>query len=134
MSLGWNHAMETGAPVLDAAHHALVDRAAGLVAAIEAGHDRQAVEKHLRDFGDYVVRHFSMDEDCYLRGVCPALEWNGRARAELIKILAGFREAYERQGSSQAVADDLSHQLTDWVGRYIPGPSSLSRPCVTAAR
>jgi hemerythrin-like metal-binding protein len=134
MSLGWNAAMETGAPVLDAAHRALVERAVGLVASIESGQDRPAVERHLRDFGSYVVRHFSMDEDCHLRGVCPALGWNGQARAELIKILAGFRESYEKQGSSRAVADDLSCQLTDWVGRYIPGPADLVRPCVTTAR
>ena len=134
MSLAWNAAMETGAPVLDAAHRALVERAARLISAIEAGQDRAAVERHLREFGGYVVRHFSMDEDCSLRGNCPALEWNGRARAELIEILAGFRESFERRGSSSAVAEDLSCKLTDWVARYIPGPAGLIRPCVTTAR
>jgi hypothetical protein len=112
--------METGAPLLDAQHRILVERAGALVATIETGGDRLRVEVALRSFGDYSVRHFSQEEDCHLRGACPAVEWNGAARAELIRIVAGFRESYER----------LSCELSGWVGRYIPGPVK-TLPCVT---
>ena len=64
---------------------------------------------------------------------CPALEWNGAARAELIKIVAGFRESYERHGASPALAEDLSCELSGWVARYIPGPVT-ALPCVTPPR
>ena len=100
MTIGWQSGMETGAPLLDAQHRSLVERAAALVATIERGSERPVVERALRDFGDYSVRHFSMDEDCTLRGSCPALEWNGIARAELIRIMAGFRQSYERGGAT----------------------------------
>ena len=92
MSIGWEPSMETGAPLLDAQRRALVERADALVATIETGGDRTRVERALRDFGDYSVRHFSQEEDCYLRGTCPAL------------------------------AEDLSCELSGWVARYIPGP------------
>ena len=100
MTIGWQSSMETGAPLLDAQHRSLVERAAALVAAIEPGSERPVVERALLDFGNYAVRHFSMDEDCTLRGSCPALEWNGVARAELIRVMAGFRRSYERGGAT----------------------------------
>ncbi len=133
MSIGWQASMETGAPLLDAQRRALVERADVLVATIEAGSDRSVVERALRDFGDYSVRHFSEEEDCHLRGLCPVLPWNGAARAELIKIVSVFRQAYEGSGASRQVAEDLSCELSAWVARYIPGPSSVL-PCVTPAR
>jgi hemerythrin-like metal-binding protein len=129
MSIGWEPSMETGAPLLDAQRRTLVERADALVRTIEAGDDRSIVERALRAFGDYSVRHFSAEEDCHLRGVCPALEWNGAARAELIKIMSGFRQSYERAGASPNLADDLSCELSGWVARYIPGPVT-ALPCV----
>jgi hemerythrin-like metal-binding protein len=133
MSIGWDPGMETGAPVLDAQHRALVERADALVAAIETGGDRPSVERALREFGDYSVRHFSQEEDCNLRGICPALRWNGAARAELVKILADFRESYELRGGGPKVAEDLSCELSGWVARYIPGPVT-ALPCATSQR
>ena len=134
MTIGWQSGMETGAPLLDAQHRSLVERAAALVATIERGSERPVVERALREFGNYSVRHFSMDEDCSLRGTCPALEWNGMARAELIRIMAGFRQSFERGGATPDLAESLSCQLADWVTRYIPGPTSMVRPCATSPR
>ena len=134
MAIGWQRGMETGAPQLDAARRALVERADALLAAIEGNADRSAVERALRDLGDYSVRHFSQEEDCHLRGVCPALEWNGSARAELIAIIGGFRQSYERSGASPKLAEDLSCELSEWVARYIPGPRAAELPCVTRSR
>jgi hemerythrin-like metal-binding protein len=133
MAIGWQQSMETGAPLLDAQRKALVERADVLLDAILAGRDRSTVEKALKDFGDYSVRHFSAEEDCHLRGLCPALRWTGVARAELIRIVADFRLAFERNGATPAVAEDLTCSLSGWVSRYIPGPE-LVLPCVTAAR
>lgn len=133
MAIGWEPSMEIGAPQLDAQRRALVERADALVATLVTGGDHSQVERALRDFGDYSVRHFSAEEDCYLRGTCPALEWNGAARAELIKIVAGFRESYERHGASPKLAEDLSCELSGWVARYIPGPV-MKLPCVTTQR
>jgi len=77
MGIAWQQSMETGAPLLDAQHRSLVEHAAALVAAIEAGGERPVVERVLREFGDYSVRHFSVDEDCAERGSCP--RWSGMA-------------------------------------------------------
>lgn len=134
MSIGWQPSMETGAPLLDAQRRALVERADFLVATIETGGERSVVERALRDFGDYSVRHFSQEEDCHLRGSCPALQWTGSSRAELIKIMAGFRLSFERDGASPQLAEDLSCELSAWVARYIPGPSATALPCISGAR
>ena len=91
------------------------------------------MEQALKEFGDYSVRHFSAEEDCHLRGVCPAIRWTGVARAELIRIMADFRLAFERGGAVPAVAEELTCKLSDWVARYIPGPETVL-PCVTTAR
>ncbi len=133
MTIGWQASMETGAPVLDAQRRALVERADVLLEALLAGKDRPTIEKALKDFGDYTVRHFSAEEDCHLRGLCPALQWTGVARAELIKIVSQFRLAFERAGSTPTVAEELECKLSEWVARYIPGPESVL-PCVSAAR
>jgi len=133
MGIAWQPSMETGAPLLDAQHRSLVERAAALVAAIEARGETPVVERALREFGDYSVRHFSQEEDCRLRGSCPALQWNGAARADLIKIVAEFRESYEHRGAGPELAADLSCELSGWVARYIPGPAA-TLPCATSSK
>ncbi len=133
MSIGWQPSMEIGAPALDSQRRAIVERADALLATIESGSDRSIVERALRDFGDYSVRHFSEEEDCHLRGMCPALEWNGQARVDLIRIVTAFRQSYERHGAGPQLAEELSCELSAWVALYIPGPVS-ALPCVTPAR
>jgi len=133
MSIGWGPSMENGAPLLDAQRRALVERADALLATIESGRDRSTIERALRDFGDYSVRHFSQEEDCALRGMCPAIEWNWAARAELITIMAAFRQSYEAHGASSALAEDLACELSGWVARYIPGPVT-TLPCVATQK
>jgi hemerythrin-like metal-binding protein len=120
--------MATGAPTLDTRHRVLVERAATLVATIGRGDDRPQVEKALREFGDYAVRHFSTEMECALGGNCPALEWSGAARAELIKIMAAFRVAFEKGGATPELAEETESRLSAWVGQYIPGPE-MARPC-----
>ncbi len=132
--IAWRPSMETGGRLLDAQHRRLVEKVNALLAAVAAGEDRRTVEVALRDLGDYVVRHFSQDEDCAMRGDCAALEWNGAARAELIRIVAEFRARYERDGGAAPVADTLRADLTNWVARYIPGPEGATRPCVTSSQ
>lgn len=133
MAIGWQSTMETGAALVDAQHRAFVERADRLISMIEAGAERSAVERAMREFGDYAVRHFSRDEECALRGSCPALEWNGMARAEMIQIIGDFRRSYERDGATETVAGQLSDNLCGWVSKYIPGPEAASLPCVVAA-
>jgi hemerythrin-like metal-binding protein len=130
MTIAWQSNMETGASVVDAQHRALVERARVLVGRVGEGSGLPVVERALREFGDYAVRHFSQDEDCALRAACPALEWNAAARAELIGITASFRADYEKNGSTPAVAEALDGKLAEWVSRYIPGPEAAMRPCV----
>jgi hemerythrin-like metal-binding protein len=134
VAITWQASMETGSPRLDAGRRALVERAGGLLAALEAGEEKARVERALRDFGDAAVRHFSHAEDCQHRGLCPALEWNGRARSELIAIVSEFRTSYEREGGTPQLADDFSCRLEGWVSRYIPGPTDGNLPCVAVAR
>lgn len=134
MVIGWRHNMETGAPLVDAQHRALVARVDALLGALADGGERAVVERSMRSLGDYAVRHFSQDEDCALRGQCPALEWNGAARAELIALVAGFRTAYERNGATEEVVARLERDLGTWVARYIPGPEASRYPCVTVSR
>lgn len=132
MAITWQTSMETGAPLLDAQHRALVDRANVLLGSLTLDADRAVVEAALRSLGDYAVRHFSEDEDCAMRGECPALERNGAARAELIRIVAAFRAAYEREGAAPSVTSRLDRDLASWVDRYIPGPDPDRLPCVTS--
>jgi len=134
VSIGWQPSMETGAALLDSRHRALVERAASLVAAIEAGQERPVVERAMLDFGDYAVRYFSTETDCSMGGKCPGLEWSGLARVDLIRVLSAFRSSYEKSGATPQLAEDLSCRLSDWVATYIPGPPSLVRPCVSQAR
>ncbi len=132
MTIGWQSSMETGALLLDAQHRSLVELADALVATIERGSERPVVERALRDFGNYSVRHFSMDEDCTLRGSCPALEWNGIARAEPIRIMAGFRQSYERGGATPDLAESLSCELPIGSPATSPAPPPWSDPALRA--
>lgn len=134
MAIAWHEGMETGGRLLDGKHKRLIARANALLAAVSAEADPRVVEAAMRAFGDYAVRHFSEDEDCAMRGGCPALEWNAAGRAELIAILAAFRKAYERAPEKSVAGAQLETDLRTWISRYLPGPEAASRPCVLTDR
>jgi hemerythrin-like metal-binding protein len=134
MSIAWTAEMTTGAATLDAEHQRLVGRFNALLEAVCEKRETRAIERTLREAGDAAVRHFSRDEDCALRGECPALQQNGEARAEFLRILATFRGDFERTGASPDTAAALERELADWTSRYVPGPGASRLPCVTGAR
>ncbi len=132
MTIAWSAAMTTGAASLDEEHRRLVARLNALLEAVAEGRDVRAVERALRDAGDAALRHFSRDEDCAMRGECPALRVNGEARADFLGILRAFREDYERSAASPATSTALEQALSEWATRYIPGPGAALLPCVAA--
>lgn len=133
MAIAWTAAMATGNQWLDREHRRLVAGFDGLLTAIEGRHDASVVEASLRRVGDAALRSFSVEEDCLLRESCPAAVASGPAHAELIGILAAFREDYERHGQGDAVAARLEEALTGWVTRHVPGPGASALPCVRSA-
>jgi hemerythrin-like metal-binding protein len=122
--------MATGARTVDDDHRRLVHRANALLATAGEPGDPSRVDRALREFGNAAVRHFSRDEDCTVREACPAVETNGLARAELIAILARFREDFERGGAGEDLAAALETSLGGWIGRYLPPADPRLLPCI----
>ncbi len=136
MTIAWSAGMASGSTVLDAEHRRLVERVDGLVSALEEGQGRPDLEHALRSLGDVAVREFGRDEDCPFRDRCPAVAANGQAHAELIGILARIRrdvEAGPRGQGEDESAGEARRALVGWLGRYLPGASAATLPCVEAA-
>lgn len=130
MVIAWTPEMATGARTLDDDHRRIVDRSNALLAAVAERAAPADVDRAIRSLGDTVLRHFTRDEDCAVRGSCPALDLNGEAHAEVIAILARFRLAYERSGAAPESAAEFEREIGAWLARYVPGPFGDRLPCI----
>jgi len=118
MTIGWQSGMETGAPLLDAQHRSLVERAAALVATIERGSERRSWS------GLCATSATTPSATSRWTRTAPCAEAagarvNGIARAELIRILAGFRQSYE-SGERRPIWREPFLPAFRLGGRYIP--------------
>lgn len=113
--------MATGVPSVDAQHQELFRRVGQLQEAMRQGRGRDEVGKLLEFLGEYIVEHFTNEEQCMERLNCPMAAVNRRAHRELLAKFYEFRTAFQKGELGLTALLQLYEVLNDWLVRHVQG-------------
>ncbi len=111
--------METGEPEVDRQHQELIEMVNSLETAVKEGRGKEEVAKTLDFLGDYVQKHFSMEEGIMAKRRCPAAQENIDAHRKLVEAYVQWRQKYEAQGAALSMVMELRDILAKWLKGHI---------------
>ena len=80
---------------------------------------------------DYVMHHFSEEDECMVRFRCPAHKANKIAHTEFLDFLRGFKLRFGDEGYRPEVVNDLFKACIAWIQRHILRIDVQLKPCQT---
>lgn len=113
----WNPAWETGIPLIDQQHQALLAQFEALLVAIHENHSDDRIPPLLQFLADYVDTHFSMEE-----GLMQVADYPGFAGHKAIhdRMRARVGQLVEAaKGNPAALTEEVIDFMTDWLLRHI---------------
>ncbi len=111
--------MSTNHYDVDQQHRNLIDMINQLEEAVEQGRGRDGVDRLLNFLGEYVVKHFSMEEKLMAEHHCPATEVNLTAHKTMLKKYTDWREVYEASGFDTKLVLELKELLSTWLVSHV---------------
>ena len=133
--LDWNENFATGHPLIDTQHRMLISYVNRLETLAENTNPTpEEVGLFLRFIEfleDYIMAHFSEEEECMHRFRCPAHYENKRAHGEFLDFFRGFKLRFEVEGYRPEVVKELFEACVAWIQRHILRIDVQLRPCQT---
>ena len=131
----WDESMRTGDDTNDAQHKELIRQMNLLMAAMARGDGTAQIESLLQFLAEYVVKHFSHEEQCMAECLCPAAQANKTAHALFLKKFAAFRQQLAADSSGGALlAIQLLRELSDWLINHIRRVDAQMLACMQATQ
>ncbi len=119
MKYEWTSRMASGDAEIDAAHRTLIDTINRLDDAVARGTEAAEVPGILSFLEAYAWRHFSHEEECFMRHQCPAAGANQRAHAGFVERFTSLRDDLMRDGITPERVTTLQQALGDWLVNHI---------------
>ena len=126
----WSEAFETGVSRIDTQHKMLFAMAADFRDALDESRGERVYAGLLQSLELYVVSHFSYEEGCMARAVCPVAADNIVAHRRFIGMLEEFNLRYAERGFDAADARNLVDTLEGWLADHICRIDVKLRPFV----
>ncbi len=115
----WSDEYATGAEEIDGQHKMIFQMAEDFRAALDEGRGEGVYEGLLRSLDLYVRTHFTYEEACMTRYLCPAAQANAEAHGRFVETLTLFKQSYARNGFDRADARNLVDTLDHWMANHI---------------
>jgi hemerythrin len=122
--------MGTGADSLDAQHRELIAIINRLIEATDAGRARHEVGGILDELALYATTHFTHEEGCMARFVCPVAAYNKVAHAAFVRTFTAMRADFETAGPSAEMAERMRRELAGWIAGHIVSVDANLRSCI----
>ncbi|RMF46417.1 MAG: hemerythrin [Deltaproteobacteria bacterium] len=119
MSLEWNDSLAVGHEVIDAQHRELFRHFNQFLAACNQRRGKDELERLLDFLTEYVIEHFSAEENLMTRTAYPDREAHLVQHRQFRERLAELRQEMERSGPSLAVLIHTNKTLLHWLTQHI---------------
>jgi hemerythrin len=113
--------METGIEKIDTQHKELISRINKLLEVGGSSASHEEVEKTIDYLGDYVVKHFSDEEELQINSKYPGYPEHKKLHTSFIDDFAKLKEEYEKNGNSMEFSMKLNNTLLTWIIKHIKG-------------
>lgn len=111
--------MKIGVPHIDAQHSSLIDfvnKAAELCA---SSPDKEEMKECLDFLGNYVVQHFSDEEQIQIESKYPRYKQHREIHNEFVETFKSLYAKFQEDGPTEEIAQVLANQVTSWVFTHI---------------
>ena len=111
--------MEVGVLEIDTQHRELINRLNSLT---EMGHDSvsmEETEKTLNMLEEYIVKHFSEEEELQRKNNYPEYESHKKLHKHYIDEFEKLKKEFEANGHSLKFTMDLNNSIVKWIVKHI---------------
>ena len=119
MYLTWNCSLNIGIDSIDNQHKELFNLLNELLTSIEDGKGNDEVIKTLDFLEEYVIKHFTEEEEIQNKTNYPLLNIQHMQHEEFKSDLKEFRRVLETEGTSTLLALNIHEKLADWFKNHI---------------
>jgi len=121
IQLIWKKDFETGNQLVDGQHREIF-RLVQQVLDIDAFSGRkEKIETALNFLANYVVNHFSSEEELMKESSYPDMEKHVEEHKTLIAEVGKFMEVYSEKGGIISVSNSMNNLVISWLNTHIKG-------------
>jgi len=121
--LRWTESLGVGVPDIDEQHRELIERINSLRVAMGQGRSREEIRETIRFLEDYVVEHFTAEEQYMLVSDYPYATMHKAEHTAFIRDFAAIKEKLERLERDGMItsfaAIETQRKLSDWLVNHI---------------
>ncbi|MDW7674144.1 MAG: bacteriohemerythrin [Bacillota bacterium] len=119
MSIEWTEDLAVGIDIIDSQHQELFKRINQLLDACNHGKGRETVDQIISFLEDYVVSHFSTEEEQMQKYNYPAYEAHKKQHTDFIANFLQLKERIYNEGLGAHIAIYTNHIVIDWLQDHI---------------
>jgi len=113
--------METGVDKIDSEHRVLIDRINKLIEIGGSSASHEEIEKTIDYLGEYVVKHFSDEEELQTKSKYPEYPEHKKLHTLFIDDFAKLKGEFEEKGNSLEFMMKFNNVLVTWIVKHIKG-------------
>ena len=119
MEIEWTDDLETGIGVIDEQHQELFRRINALLSACKEDMAMAAVGEVLKFLEDYIVIHFTAEENIQLHYSYPGYPLHKAMHESFIMDIEGLKKQFDKEGSSVAMVEHTNKVAVEWLLNHI---------------
>jgi len=128
----WNSSLETGNPVVDNDHKALIAQINSLEEALKLGTAKEQLAQMIGFLNKYVRAHFAREEAIMQTVKCPSSGQNCTAHRALISKLDGWVDRLNTAGATTSLVLEIYRESAAWLRQHIVSVDCQLRGCKPA--
>lgn len=118
-SLQWNDSLLTGVDKIDSQHKELIDRINSLFTSASQGKSKEEFIKTVNFLEEYVVVHFSTEENLMEKNKYPQMERHKEQHAQFVENFKQLKKEMSEKGATSLLIIRCNRLLIDWLLQHI---------------
>lgn len=119
MAYAWTKDLETGNLMIDSQHKELIHAINALLEACSKGQGRSEIEKTLKFLNDYVIKHFSDEQQLQLKYNYPDYENHKKYHEGFKKVVQDILNEYKQGGATIPLVAKTNSSIAGWLINHI---------------
>ncbi|MEZ0536981.1 bacteriohemerythrin [Caldicellulosiruptoraceae bacterium PP1] len=119
MALIWASNFQTGIETIDEQHKELIDRVNKLLDACSQGEGKKVLPEVLDFLQNYVVEHFSTEENLMKKYYYPAYLTHKKEHDNFVATFKSLREEIDTKGTGLLITTRVNRLVVDWLKTHI---------------
>jgi len=113
--------METGVEKIDSQHRELINRINSLLEIEDKAASEEKTQKTIDYLGEYVVKHFSDEEELQVKSNYPNYAEHKKKHALFVEEFTQLEKEFAGKSHSMEFAMKLNNSLITWIVKHIKG-------------